>query len=636
MGAFGLYLIKVSVCLVLFYLFFKVFMSRDTFFRFNRFILLGGILVCMLLPFLRIEVKGEPTFVQGQFLQLEAVLLQPEEMIALIPEEHVIVESEEEAIAFVNETGRVSEMGRSVMPYLPVIIYFAGCLAVLISLLLAHIRMVGIIRNNRQIPWDGYTLVLSRGAVCPFCWGKYIVISEKDYENHFDEILIHERMHGMKHHTFDLLVMEGFIVLFWFNPAVWLLKKELQEVHEYEADNGVLNQGIDATKYQLLLVKKAAGARLYSIANSFNHSKLKNRITMMLKEKSSQWARLKALLFIPPTAMLMLAFARPETALIEMGKISEDKVIQISEESQHDPQVGAEKKGEKQNEVVKYETSLGKTSSQKLNITKVTEDSENPSRKMISAKVVKEDGTFSQKVVYTTVLRDSLERSQKVVKDADDSSRKMIFAKVVKEDGTSSPKVMYATVMRDSAAKSQKVVFSLAKDKGYKVVEGLATPPPPSPLISLTYANKSGKNVYVSGYSEKEFNEKLNAADLNKDAEFTLQVNRQRNDELQNRVIGLLKEKGVNGEIKMKKGEPAPPLAPLQMAFVYKSNKVMFKDVWQISNGLSFIDVTPADRVKEVILTITPKCSDEMKKEIRDYLTQKGFTQITEKQLDYN
>ena len=85
-------------------------------------------------------------------------------------------------------------------------------------------------------------------------------------------------MHLRNHHTLDLLFMQIFLLVYWFNPVVWLLKRELQEVHEFEADNGVINTGIDATKYQLLLVKKAVGTRLYSMANGFDHSKLKNRI----------------------------------------------------------------------------------------------------------------------------------------------------------------------------------------------------------------------------------------------------------------------------------------------------------------------------------------------------------------------
>lgn len=567
MGAFGLYLVKVSVCLILFYLFFKVFMSRETFFRFNRFVLLGGILVCTLLPFLRLEMKGQPTFVQGHFLQLEAVFLQSDEIPPQFTEEGESVTAGKEDAVISDRAGGETGTWGSAKPYLFIGFYILGGVVVLISLFMAYVKMVRIIRSNRNVALDGYTLVLSDVPVCPFCWGKYIVMAENDYENHLDEILMHERMHLMKHHTLDLLIMEGFIVLFWFNPAVWLLKKELQEVHEYEADHEVLNQGIDATKYQLLLVKKAAGARLYSIANSFNHSKLKNRITMMLKEKSSQWARLKVLLFILPTALLMLAFARPETALLETGNVSEFKVIQISEENQSVPEIVMEK--------------MKVASAQKDSLVVIAYQS----------KVLKSDSS----VIVSNII------------------------------------VQADSIQADS---SRRVFFTMAQEKGYKV--SCRVIPPPSPLIVLTYLHEPGTVISLASLSEKEFVSKLEISDFAKDKEITLQVNRQRNDELQNRIIELLKEKGVKGEIKLKKGAPAPPLAPLQMAFVYNSGQIMFKDVWQVSNAENFIDHSPVNRVKEVILTITPKCKDEMKKAIRDYLTQKGFTQISEKQLDYD
>ena len=141
---------------------------------------------------------------------------------------------------------------------------------------------------------------------------KYIVISEADLEENGREILIHETAHISNHHSVDLLVADLCIFFQWFNPASWLLKQELQNIHEYEADETVIKEGVDAKQYQLLLIKKAVGTRLYSMANSFNHSKLKKRITMMLKEKSNPWARLKYLYVLPLAAIAVTAFARPE------------------------------------------------------------------------------------------------------------------------------------------------------------------------------------------------------------------------------------------------------------------------------------------------------------------------------------
>ena len=166
--------------------------------------------------------------------------------------------------------------------------------------------------------------------IAPFSWMKYIVISRKDLEENGREILIHEMAHIHHRHSVDLLVADICIFFQWFNPGAWLLKQELQNIHEYEADETVINEGVNAKEYQLLLIKKAVGTRLYSMANSFNHSKLKKRITMMLKEKSNPWARLKYLYVFPLAAIAVTAFARPEISE-KMEEISAVKVNDLAE-----------------------------------------------------------------------------------------------------------------------------------------------------------------------------------------------------------------------------------------------------------------------------------------------------------------
>lgn len=561
MGAFLFYLLKSGCCLVVFYIFFKLLMSRSTFFRFNRITLLVGLLGCTLLPLIELTTTEEtflhtPLYAIHEILQsTESVILNPEQM-----EDPILISEKNPEINSLNW-----------IPVTLAFIYGVGALVTLIWLSLSTCRLIQLIRTSEKKQFGNYVLVIPQQPTASFSWGKYIVISAADYSQQSEEILLHETMHLRNHHTLDLLFMQIFLLVYWFNPVVWLLKRELQEVHEFEADNGVINTGIDATKYQLLLVKKAAGARLYSIANSFNHSKLKNRITMMLKEKSNQWARLKVLLFILPTTMLMLAFARPATALLEAGQISEFKVIQIPEENQSNLQ-NVEKKVKM--ESVQDDSTVVVTYSKKIRISK--------SDSSVSAKYV---------VVNT---RDS-------------------------QDGKS-----------DSSG-----IVSQEKGKVQRV-RTFSPPPPPVPLVFLMYTEGSGKKVSLGFSSEKEVFEKLNTSDFREAMKFVLQVNRQRDDELQKRIIGLLKEKGVEGDISVKKGTPPPPLAPLQMTFVYNSGQKMYKDVWQVSNAESFIDHTPVDRVKEVILNIAPKCKDEMKKSIRDYLAKKGFTQISERQLKYN
>ena len=126
----------------------------------------------------------------------------------------------------------------------------------------------------------------------------HVVISRSDNDGH-PEILTHECAHAGHHHSADMLLMSLVCALQWFNPFVWMMLSELRMMHEYEADEAVLKQGIDATQYQLLLVRKAVGDSRFLIANSFGHSKLKNRIAMIGKVKTTKWAALAYVACLP-------------------------------------------------------------------------------------------------------------------------------------------------------------------------------------------------------------------------------------------------------------------------------------------------------------------------------------------------
>jgi TonB family protein len=104
------------------------------------------------------------------------------------------------------------------------------------------------------------------------------------------------------------------VFLQWFNPAAWLLKKELQTIHEYEADEYVIRNGMDASTYLLSMIEKTVGTRLFTIANNFNQSLLAKRVTMLNKGKSRPLARLKYLYVLPISALAIVAFARSEVS----------------------------------------------------------------------------------------------------------------------------------------------------------------------------------------------------------------------------------------------------------------------------------------------------------------------------------
>ncbi|WP_278630377.1 M56 family metallopeptidase [Parabacteroides goldsteinii] len=306
MGDFFVYILKSSVCLAAFYLFYRLLLSRETFHRFNRIALLGVIILSVAIPFIRI-MTDEPVAIQHPLQNLE-YLLQMAQM----------------------QTEIQVQTSQSFWLPLLFVVYLVGCVFFFARFLYSTIRICRMIgMGEKQVLPDGSKLVVTDETVCPFSWMGYIVISQKDMEESGEEILTHEMAHIRARHSVDMLICSFCVILQWFNPAVWLLKQELENIHEYEADESVINHGIDAKHYQLLLIKKAVGSqRFTSMANSFNHSKLKKRITMMLKRKSNPWARLKYLYVLPLTAVAVVAFARPEISR-ELGKISSAKISEI-------------------------------------------------------------------------------------------------------------------------------------------------------------------------------------------------------------------------------------------------------------------------------------------------------------------
>lgn len=312
MGAFLFYLFKSTLCLAVLYLLFRLCFRGDTLFRTNRFLLLGGTAGCLLLPLVQVDVQQDSLW-QRPVAAVEAVLTEPfvEETSASGPL------SETETVLKVSDgIGGEAMTLRSETSFgwvhLLAALYAAGAVLTQVSFLLSHRRMRQLLRRCPVRECGGCRLVIGPRGQQSFSWGRTVVLSQEDYEQNRETVLLHERMHLHYCHTADLLWMELLIVLHWFNPAAWLLMRELREVHEFEADRGVLSHGIDATQYQLLLVKKSVGTRLYSMASGFGHSKLKQRINMMLKKRTNRLARLKLLLLVPVVSGTLYAFARPE------------------------------------------------------------------------------------------------------------------------------------------------------------------------------------------------------------------------------------------------------------------------------------------------------------------------------------
>ena len=269
MTPFILYIGRSSLYLALFYAFFLLVMRRTTFFRLNRILLLVGTMACFLLPLLRLRTVEVPFLMVGSLTEAAS----------------------EPALT-------AGPSAASPFPYLE-LLYIIGFLAVLGWTAAAMVRMYRTIGKGAATRLDdGTKLVLTEADVPSFSWGRTIVMSRKDAEQN-PVILQHEKAHIQKNHTLDILLFTAVTLVHWFNPLVWITLSELKLLHEYEADDAVLNHGIDATQYQLLLVRKAVGDKRFTLANGFQHAKLKNRIDMMLQTPSSGWKRLSWLAILP-------------------------------------------------------------------------------------------------------------------------------------------------------------------------------------------------------------------------------------------------------------------------------------------------------------------------------------------------
>lgn len=298
-----IYLLQSGACLAGFYFVYKLFLSRETLHRFNRMLLLSVIVVSAVLPLCRITVERE---------------------LPVAATETVIEVSEITAAEIVEDKGFDYETTICI-----VFLLGAAATAARLVFSIASVRRI-IASGTTTTTDDGISLTIMDGDTKPFSWMRHIVLSAKDAEENGRIIIAHETAHIRLHHSWDILAVDIIGCAQWFNPALWLLRRELQSLHEYEADDAVLASGVNIKEYQMLLIKKAVGGRLLTIANCLNHSKLKNRITMMLQKPSSRWSAGKALLMLPLVGLSLGAFARTVYVLPQ----EQDKVMQNSSNDQ--------------------------------------------------------------------------------------------------------------------------------------------------------------------------------------------------------------------------------------------------------------------------------------------------------------
>ena len=300
MSALLMFSMKSAFVLCMLYLPYQLLLHRDSFFRLNRLVLLATLLLSLVLPLCNVtwlSLDEQPVVQAAQMQMIEIGI-----PVHVLDEPTVMAgEEEEKAPAFPVFT-------------LCAFIYIIGMAVVLVLRLsqIARLRLGmrhGCLWHQKE---EGTTVYCHAGNTPPFSWMRCIVINEKDYAEAGREIILHEKGHIRALHSWDMLALTAVQMVQWWNPLVYLLGTSLRDIHEFQADDYVLRQGISAKAYQLLLIKKAVGYGSYTFANNFNHSLTKKRIAMMRKSKSNPWMRSKVLYVIPVTTLALSVFATPE------------------------------------------------------------------------------------------------------------------------------------------------------------------------------------------------------------------------------------------------------------------------------------------------------------------------------------
>ena len=302
------YALKSALLLTLLYGGFSALLSRETFHRFNRVMLLGIVVLSLVLPVVHITISSPEPIVLEQYW-MESPMT--DEQILAADEAVTDAEATSDLLQVADNSHKEKDFWET--------LYIIGvCIAILRfirrSVLLIRSLQGGLRLRDSQ----GNTIVVKGGEFPPFSFMHWIAISVSDYEQHRRNILTHEQAHARLGHSWDVLLLEGLQVVQWFNPFAWLLARELKAIHEYEADEAVICQGIDAKQYQQLLVIKAVGNRLQLFANTLNRGSLKQRINMMQQQKSNRWRMLRAAFAVPVAALAVMAFATPEVKTDEM------------------------------------------------------------------------------------------------------------------------------------------------------------------------------------------------------------------------------------------------------------------------------------------------------------------------------
>ena len=282
------YLLKSVLISSVIYLFYKLFLQKETFFQSIRWYFLIGIILSLLLPLLIIPIYVEVELTHPTLINQEAFI----------------------GNTVLTQNINPLEVARSFnWTLLFATIYFIGIVFLLLKFTIALFSLLSLIRKSKQIQKENYTLVETDQEVSPFSFFNYIVFSRNQFsKEELNDIIAHEKVHVNQKHSIDNIVVQLFLILQWINPFVWFYRNELIQNLEYIADKEAQNKAITPKKYQYLLLKTSVQKKSFALSNNFFNSQLKKRIMMLQKSQTKKSNQVKYVLLIPLITVFLYGF----------------------------------------------------------------------------------------------------------------------------------------------------------------------------------------------------------------------------------------------------------------------------------------------------------------------------------------
>ncbi|MFG6686223.1 M56 family metallopeptidase [Mariniflexile sp. HNIBRBA6329] len=286
------YLLKVSAIVAIFYLSYKIFLQRETFFEQNRWFLLMGLITAFLLPFLVIPIYVEATPIDFSNYVFETV-----------------------------PTAENIEKPFNILDYLPVA-YGLGVLFFSVRFIIQFASLALVIFKNKAEKIGGFRYIKTAHKISPFSFFKWIVYNPEQFSSsELEQIITHEKVHAKQFHSLDILLTHLACIVLWFNPFIRLYNKDLKQNLEFIADNIAATKTDCKKSYQYTLLKTSMPSHQMALSNPFYNSLIKKRIVMLHKSKSKKINFIKYAFVMPLLAVFLMSF-NTEEVYVEQQKPS--------------------------------------------------------------------------------------------------------------------------------------------------------------------------------------------------------------------------------------------------------------------------------------------------------------------------